>query len=374
VRVVMFCHSLISDWNHGNAHFLRGIATELLARGHTVSVHEPQDSWSAQNLLAEHGEEALTRFHRAYPSLSSIRYPPEQLALETAVDGAELVLVHEWNSPALVQRLGALRAQRPGMRLLFHDTHHRAVTDPQAMAAYDLRHYDGVLAFGRVIRDLYLERGWAQQVWTWHEAADTRVFRPLEPAEGEPTGDLVWIGNWGDEERTAELAEFLLEPVAALGLRALVHGVRYPPRALAALARCGIRHGGWLPNFEVPKLFAQHRVTLHVPRRPYVQALPGIPTIRPFEALACGIPLVSAPWADVEGLFKAGMDFWIAKDGAEMTQHLRTLVNEPETARALAAQGLATLRARHTCVHRVDELFQIFAQLQGHSTAKAANA
>lgn len=52
--------------------------------------------------------------------------------------------------------------------------------------------------------------------------------------------------------------------------------------------------------------FAQFKVTIHVPRRPYTQALPGIPTIRLFEALACGIPLIGAPWDDVEGLFTPG--------------------------------------------------------------------
>ena len=49
MRFVMFCHSLVSDWNHGNAHFLRGIATELLARGHRLTVLEPSDAWSRTN-------------------------------------------------------------------------------------------------------------------------------------------------------------------------------------------------------------------------------------------------------------------------------------------------------------------------------------
>ena len=48
---------------------------------------------------------------------------------------------------------------------------------------------------------------------------------------------------------------------------------------------------------------------MHVPRGPYAEALPGIPTIRVFEALACGIPLVSAPWDDCEGLFQPGRDY-----------------------------------------------------------------
>ena len=41
MRIVLFCHSLISDWNHGNAHFLRGIASELQACGHHVAAYEP---------------------------------------------------------------------------------------------------------------------------------------------------------------------------------------------------------------------------------------------------------------------------------------------------------------------------------------------
>ena len=43
MRIVIFCHSLISVWNHGNAHFLRGIVSELLARGHSVATYEPRN-------------------------------------------------------------------------------------------------------------------------------------------------------------------------------------------------------------------------------------------------------------------------------------------------------------------------------------------
>jgi hypothetical protein len=45
MRVVLFYHSLVSDWNHGNAHFLRGVASELIARGHEVAIYEPADGW-----------------------------------------------------------------------------------------------------------------------------------------------------------------------------------------------------------------------------------------------------------------------------------------------------------------------------------------
>jgi spore maturation protein CgeB len=322
-------------------------------------VYEPRDGWSLTHLVADQGTAPLADFARHYPTLRGCRYDPAALDLGAVLDGADVVIVQEWNEPALIAAVGRERRRRP-FKLLFHDTHHRAVSDPQAVARFDLQDYDAVLAFGEVLRQMYLARGWCRRAHTWHEAADVRVFRPLDR---EREGDLVWVGNWGDDERTAELAEFLIEPVRALALRATVHGVRYPPEALDQLRGAGIRFGGWLPNFRVPETFARHRITVHVPRRPYREALPGIPTIRVFEALACGIPLVSAPWDDCERLFHPGHDYLVARDGAEMKEHLRRLLAHPEEARALAAAGRRTLLARHTCEHRVNELLAVLADL-----------
>jgi spore maturation protein CgeB len=357
----LFYHSLLSDWNHGNAHFLRGVATELQQRGHDVVVYEPVDAWSVTQLIADEGADALEATRQAYPSLRGVRYDPDALDLAEALDQADVVIVHEWNSHDLVQRIGAHHRRTGGYALFFHDTHHRSVSDPESMAAYDLSDYDGVLAFGEVIRDRYMAHGWAARAWTWHEAADTRVFYPRPPRE--PRRDLVWIGNWGDEERTAELHTFLLEPVRDLSLTATVHGVRYPDAARAALQQAGISYAGWLPNYAVPEVFAAHRVTVHVPRRPYVTALRGIPTIRPFEALACGIPLISAPWPDEERLFRPGVDYLVADTGAAMRRHLRDVLGDESLAAALVRHGRETILARHTCAHRVDELLAICAQV-----------
>jgi spore maturation protein CgeB len=152
--------------------------------------------------------------------------------------------------------------------------------------------------------------------------------------------------------------------VGALGLRAAVHGVRYPDAALRELAEAGIRYGGWLPNHEAPQAYARHLMTVHIPRRPYVRSLPGIPTIRVFEALACGAPLVSAAWEDIEGLFTPGADYLVASSPEEMRAHLRALATDAELRRALADSGLQTIRLRHTCAHRVDELLGIVQNLR----------
>jgi spore maturation protein CgeB len=359
VKIVFFCHSLLSDWNHGNAHFLRGICSELISRGHELTVYEPENSWSYQNLIADEGEESLTEFAAAYPNLRSTRY--RGLDLEKALTDIDLAIVHEWNSPELIHEIGRVRARTASFRLLFHDSHHRALTEPGTMAKLDLSAYDGVLAYGASLRDVYLSKGWVRRAWVWHEAADTRLFRPVRQAEKKY--DLAWIGNWGDDERTSELYEFLIQPVRDLKLKAIVYGVRYPVFALQTLADAGIQYGGWLPNFRVPTVFGQSHLTIHVPRRPYKIALAGIPTIRPFEALACGIPMVSAPWQDTEGLFRAGKDFLVAGSGEEMTGHLNALLQEPSLTEDLARNGLETIRSRHTCGHRVDELLEFLNAL-----------
>lgn len=360
MKIAYFTHSLLSCWNHGNAHFLRGVLRELIARGHDVRTLEPEGNWSLANLLADGGEAGLEPYRTAYPELSSDSFAPGTDPAELVGD-AELVIVHEWNDPALVAAIGELRKRGGRFTLLFHDTHHRAVSDPDAIRAFDLSGYDGVLAFGETLSEVYRRWGWEGRVWTWHEAADTRHFHP--PVHEGTREGLVWIGNWGDGERTQELEDFLFRPANAAGLPLDIYGVRYPDEAKAMLASHGARYRGWAPNAKAPEIFARHLATVHVPRRYYATILPGIPTIRVFEALASGLPLVSAPWEDAEGLFRPGTDYLVARDGAEMTRHLTALRDDPDLRASLAAAGLETIRARHTCAHRVDELLAVVASL-----------
>jgi len=371
VNVAYFTHSLASCWNHGNAHFLRGILRELTYRGHTVTAYEPNEPWSLHNLLKDHGESGLEAYRAAYPEMWSQSYG-KNLDVEAALSDANLVIVHEWNDPWLVAAIGAVRRRGGRFTLLFHDTHHRAVSEPDAIRRFDLDGYDGVLAFGETLAAVYRRWGWGGRVFVWHEAADTRLFRPPSPRLEEERHGLVWIGNWGDDERSHELEAFLFRPAQALGLPLDIYGVRYPDHALDTLGRYGARYWGWLPNAKAPEVFARHRATAHVPRRFYVETLPGTPTIRVFEALACGIPLVSSPWRDTEGLFRVGQDFLMARDTAEMERHLRAVRDDADLRRALVRSGLEAIKARHSCAHRVDELLAIISILGARSPARSS--
>lgn len=368
MKFILYTHSLVSDWNHGNAHFLRGVMRDLLRRGHDATALEPSGAWSRDNLRADQGERAEQQFFSTFPELVSQTYAPDFDHAE-ALESADVVVVHEWTEPALVAKLGDIRKAGADFTLIFQDTHHRAVSAREDIAGLDLSGYDLVLAFGEVLRQSYLEAGWGSQVFTWHEAADDSLFKPHP--EIDRADDLIWIGNWGDNERTREIAEFLIEPAASLGLSGTVRGVRYPQEALAAIKESGLDYGGWIANASVPYEFARHRATMHIPRRPYVKALPGIPTIRVFEALACGIPLISAPWDDAENLFRADTDFLVARNGEEMKTHLSAVLNDSDLASELARSGRETIANRHTCRHRVDELLAILGE---YGTSRVANA
>jgi spore maturation protein CgeB len=358
MKFVYFTHSLASCWNHGNAHFLRGVLRDLVHRGHEVKAYEPRGAWSLENLLKDHGEAGLGAYRSLYPELSSTVFDPD-LDLEEALVDADVVIVHEWNDPWLVAAIGKVRGQGGRFTLLFHDTHHRAVSDPNAIRQFDLDGYDGVLAFGETLAEVYRRWGWGERVHVWHEAADTRLFHP--PAQEVERKGLVWIGNWGDDERSAELESFLFRPAQTVGLPLEIYGVRYPEHALETLARYGVTYRGWLPNARAPEVFARHMATVHVPRRFYVDMLPGIPTIRVFEALACGIPLISAPWSDSEGLFNPGTDYLVARDEAEMERHLKAVCNDADLRRSLAENGLNAIRSRHSCAQRAEQLLAILA-------------
>ena len=206
-----FAHSWTSDWNHGNAHFLRGLVHELMNLGHRVRCYEQVNSWSRSNLQAEGwgvGDWALQQFEAKFSHLDVRFYTlDEKFATYAAAElrDVDVVVVHEWNPPELVNTIASLK-DNLGFVALFHDTHHRAYTQPEEVLKCHLGEFDGVLAFGEAIRRIYVEGFGVPRAWTFHEAADTAHFQPMSARKNT---DVIWVGNWGDEERTRELEEFL---------------------------------------------------------------------------------------------------------------------------------------------------------------------
>jgi len=365
IRFRIFAHSWVSDWNHGNAHFLRGLVRELVGLGHEVRCYEELGSWSLTNLMKE-GEMASTaveQFRREFPELDVRFYQQGDTLgemLEQELRDADVVIVHEWTDPAVANAVLSFKSKYK-FRALFHDTHHRAYTNAAEILRFALHLFDGVLAFGEPIRAIYCDGFGVPQAWTFHEAADVSHFHPLA-ADRET--DLLWIGNWGDEERTRELMEFLVGPVAELrNCKTVAYGVRYPEVGRQSMAEAGIEYRGYLPSLMTPHAYSASALSLHVPRRQYTNGLSGIPTIRMFEAMACGATLICAPWKDAEQLFHEGEDYIVVNSGAEMKTKMQRLLRDDSARRQIGANGRATILQRHTCAHRAAQLVDICEDL-----------
>jgi spore maturation protein CgeB len=367
INIALFSHSLISDWNHGNVHFLRGLMSELARMGHRVRCYEELGSWSLSNLVKQEGEQAIAvidDFRAAYPELDIRFYQASHKGfhrfLESELKEADVVLLHEWNDPFVVNNVLELK-EKLGFIALFYDSHHRAYTRAGEILQFHLHLLDGVLAFGEAVRRIYAQGFGVRRTWTLHEAADVNRFAP-QPVAKEI--DLVWIGNWGDDERTRELDEFLITTASAQPRRRVVaHGVRYPEAALEKLAQAGIEYRGYLSNLQTARTYAASSAALHVPRRCYTNGLSGIPTIRVFEALACGVPLLCSPWTDEEGLFHPGEDYLVVRDGQAMKAELENLLRDPAAGLELSEHGMRTIHRHHTCAHRARQLISICEEI-----------
>ncbi|MHB1161207.1 MAG: CgeB family protein [Chloroflexota bacterium] len=370
LRIALFCHSIVSDWNHGNAHFLRGLIRNLQDSGHRVLALEEEGNWSVSNLVKDHGPEPLLEFKRRFSFVDHRSYILNGRShlyewLTGLLGQVDVCLVHEWNPPHLVRAIGETAA-RLGVVSLFHDTHHRALTEPQRLREMGLDAYSAVLAYGPTIADIYRSATDGPEVLVFHEGADTDLFRPLDRAKGR---DVVFVGNWGDEDRNLATWRFFIEQSRSMpDLTFALFGVRYPAEVLDALRNAGVQWGNWLPNYLAPEVYATSKVTVHIPRKEYLEALRGTPTIRVFEALACGIPLVSAGWRDDSGLFQEGADYLAVDSPGQMQEALRWLANDADARARIGSQGRAAVLARHTCRHRAEELVRIIDRLRGGSS------
>src|ERR1700760_934504 len=126
LSIAYFAHSWVSDWNHGNAHFLRGLARELMRMGHKVRCYEQLGSWSLTNLVRQEGTsaiEAVDQFRAKFAELDIHFYNNDDTLssfLAEELRGVDVLIVHEWNDPSVVNAALALKAKYKFVTL-FHD-------------------------------------------------------------------------------------------------------------------------------------------------------------------------------------------------------------------------------------------------------------
>jgi len=348
--LVIFGLSLSSAWGNGHATTYRALIKGLAAEGHRVLFLERDAPWYAP--------------HRDLPAPEFCEFELYD-DLDRALDAhaariarADAVIVGTYvpEGAALIDRLAARRPRR----LCFYDIDTPVTLAGLArgeethLAARQVPEFDLYLSFsgGRALERL--ERSWgARRAEALFCAVDPELYRPTgEP----PRWDLGYLGTYSPD-RQPMLERLLLAPARARpDLRFVVAGPQYPDDIDWPANVERIEH---LPPSDHAAFYSRQRLTLNVTRAAMVES--GLsPSVRLFEAAACGTPILSDPWEGIEALFPPGEAILLASSEAEALEALAL----DEGARAgIAERARQIVLAAHTGQARARRLVELIEEI-----------
>lgn len=344
MRIVVLGLSITSSWGNGHATTFRGLVRALCDRGHDVLFLERDQPWYAEHRdlpVPPYGATAL------YGSLEQLRDEHAE-----AVATADLVVVGSY-VPDGIEVGRWVQATARGVRA-FYD-----IDTPVTLAAVergDCDYLDRELIAGY---ELYLSFTGGPTLRRIEQQFGSPRARPLHclvdpaayaPAEVERAVDLGYLGTWSSD-RQPVLDALLVEPARRRpDLAFAVAGPLYP----AELSWPGnVTRTEHLPPAEHAAFYNGQRMTLNVTRADMVRA-GWSPSVRLFEAAACGVPVVSDWWEGLDAFFTPGTEVLIARSTEEVLGHLAAV--DPDVRAAVGAAARARVLAQHTADHRAAEL------------------
>jgi spore maturation protein CgeB len=355
MRFVFLGLSLSSSWGNGHATTYRSLLKGLAAAGHDVLFLERDQPWYAENRdLPEPGFCAL-RFYNSVAGLD--RY-------ENDIATADAVIIGSYvpDGPAVIVWASLARRNR----LAFYD-----IDTPVTMRGLA----EGSIAYltPSLVRqfDLYLSFTSGPVLDILHERYKARravpLFCSVDPDLYHPTGSakrwiLGYLGTYSADRQEA-LDRLLLEPARRLPeKRFVVAGPQYPSDIAWPDNVDRIEH---LPPSEHADFYASQCWTLNVTRRDMIRS--GFsPSVRLFEATACGVPVLSDRWAGIEDVLVPDRDLLVLDTTADVVE---ALVMPAERRKAIGSAGRETTLRRHTGHWRADELVHYLVSLKSRASA-----
>jgi spore maturation protein CgeB len=336
--------SITSSWGNGHATTYRALVRALAARGHRVLFLERDLPFYAEN-----------RDRGALPSgMTAVYGSLEELKdrFATAVREADLVVVGSFVPEGAA--VGDWVQGEARGRTAFYDIDTPVTLRKLERGEHDylapalIPRYDLYLSFtgGPILSRLERCHG-APRARPLYCAVDPDIHYP-EPAAA--LWDLGYLGTYS-EDRQPALEQLLIEPARRLSRSSFaVAGPQYPGDIEWPENVSRAEH---LPPDAHRSFYSAQRFTLNLTRRDMAEA--GFsPSVRLFEAAACGVPIVSDAWPGIETFFCPGEEILLASSTEEV---IRLLCEMPESAR-LSIGRRARLRtlAEHTADHRAEAL------------------
>jgi len=353
VKIVVLGLSITSSWGNGHATTFRSLIRELIRRGHDVLFLERDVPWYAEHRDLPDPGCCEVQLYSSLPELE--QHFPDGIQSDLVILGSyvpEGRRVAEWLLPRVRGWTAFYDIDTPVTVAKL------ASGECEYLAPALIPRFDLYLSFagGPILERLRDELG-ARRPRPFYCSVDPLHYFPMP--EVAKRYDLGYLGTYSADRQPA-LERLLLEPARAWrDGRFHVAGAQYPhtvqwPR--------NVTHVEHLPPARHRGFYNRQRLTLNVTRADMV--LNGYsPSVRLFEAAACGVPIISDEWRGLEDFFIPGREILVARSTAEVLAYLRD-VEERELAR-IAARARQRVLEQHTAEHRVRELEAHMNELRG---------
>jgi spore maturation protein CgeB len=343
MKLVVFGLSLSSSWGNGHATTYRGLLKAFAARGHDIVFYERDVPWYAASRDLADPDYCRLRLYNTLDELGSI---------PALLEGADAVMIGSFvqEGPELIRRIAAAE---PSL-LAFYDIDtpvtvsrlergDREYVTRELVPAFDLYFsFSGGPIMDRLQRDFG-----ARDVRFLGCNADAEVYAP-QPGAAQDF-DLGYLGTY-DASRQPALERLLIEPARRLpSRRFIVAGPQYPATIRWPDNVTRLDH---LPPDAHARFYSSLRFALNVTRADMVKA--GFsPSVRIFEAAACGAPVVTDNWAGLDSYFEPGREIIVANRTADM---IRLLTDDRVDRKGIGQAGRSRVLAGHSAAKRAEEL------------------
>ncbi len=351
LRLVFLGLSITSSWGNGHATTYRGLLHELAAQGHEVLFLERDVPWYGSNRDLPRPPYGRTELYQNLEDLT--RFENEVRGADAVIVGSyvpEGVKVGEWVL-SLAEGLTA-----------FYDIDTPVTLAKLARGETDYLSPDLIPRY-----DLYLSFTGGPTLQTVEHHYGSPCARPLycsvDPALYYPeVTDVCWdVGYLGtySEDRQGTLERLLLEPARRYPKgKFIVAGPLYPD---AIAWPHNVTRTEHLPPAQHRHFYNAQRFTLNVTRADMIRA-GYAPSVRLFEAAACGVPIISDTWDGLETFFEPGKDILLARSPEDTLAYLE--MDEPARLE-VGARARARVLGAHTAAHRAGELVKYLRELRG---------
>jgi spore maturation protein CgeB len=352
LNIVIIGLSVTSSWGNGHATTYRALIEALVKRGHHVTFLERDVPWyrGHRDLIKPSGWTI-----KLYQSLQDI--PRRHSSL---IRDANLVILGSY-VPDGIAIAEWVTAHAQGITA-FYD-----IDTPVTLAGLDkgleylsaamIPRFDVYLSFSGGPVPGMIEDGYGSPMArVLYCSADPGLYRPHKTDKHWALG---YLGTFS-EDRQPSLEQLLLAPAKMLAdHQFVVAGSRYPKQLVWPDNVARIEH---LSQPEHPPFYSQQRFTLNLTRAD-MRDLGFSPSVRLFEAAACGTPVISDRWPGIETILEPGTEILLVSDAREVSQILRDI---PEDRRlTIANNARRRILAEHTPDHRARQLEAYYLEAAG---------